>query len=959
MRASMKYFAALILILGVATAVSAATPMTPHEGLITPVTEKLLPAFEKGVYPTDFVGASRSAASYLVGMQADVTEDNAGNGFVDTDPDDGGWDWVTTVFEHAPSASPMNIYGATAQGLLRIYLLDPQPEYFTAMKDAADQMVAIGPNPGVRSASDVSFLLNFAALADCPNPAFYQAGAQAIWDRHISVYGSLVALAEYIRDARAGQGYANGIIPWDIGAWAKAAMLMHAAFPAGGHDLEGAAIAEVVWQDSFNGSPGYFDPDGHSQGYDPAWSTADYYWYSIGLSGIVEAFGSTGTHTAELAGLETLMLACQYPDGSFSDQYGAQGGDADWQGSAYIIMAMNDYLTPSPTLNAAMYNGAAWLAYTQDVSGGWVYGSGNHYPEIGGECAAALAIGWAIGATSLSANLADDGPIDCSDTQLVTFTYAPGVATPAMRGYEITFEVTGGVVFTGTDINDAGGLGAIGLHAYYETENVGSWTVTDALLGATPGVTAETDLFTVLLTPTGDGPVSVNVLSYRMRTVDNVDLFAEVTGATFEVDCTAPPVVTDIVADTAHHRVDVSWACAEVDVDHYEIWRGLRYDTTPGVSAYPEYDDLAGYTVPTRPADRAAALASAEWELAGSVLAGVFTFTDSGMAGRGVYHYEVFAVDSTPLYGPAAAANDWALNYWLGDVEIPYDGFVAAGDITQLGASFGLADGDGGYNNEIDVGPTDDWSGTGFPSTDSLIDFEDLMIFALNYGNVGPVKALPADGGALPSLAWVRGDDGAWTLTLSRPCPNLKGLRVSAILPDGVSATVRPGALLGVQSAPVFVRNLDGFDVSLAVLGSNRGLEGSGELLRVTFDADVEIGALVISARGLDNRELDAEVGTGSSLPTAFAVRPNFPNPFNPSTMISFDLPRTAVVQVAIYNLDGRLVRTLLSEERGAGTHEVEWDGADGSGHRAASGTYLYRVKAGAYEINRKMLLVK
>ena len=947
------------LALTVAT-VAVAGPVAPHEGApLNTHHETINGAVKAFGDPTDFLASALAGADYLVMMQADVTEDNAGNGDPDQDLEDGGWDWVTTAFEHGAATSPMNIYGATAQGLLRTYGFDPQPAYFTAMKDAADRMVAIGPDPGVRSAADVIFLLNFADLADCPDPAFYRAGAQAIWDRHISVYGSLVALAEYIRDARAGQGYPNGIIPWDIGAWAQAAMSMHAAFPAGGHDLEGAAIAEVVWQDSFNASPGYFEPFGHSQGYDPAWSTADYYWYGIGIAGLVQAFGSTGTHTAELAGLQGLMLDCQYPDGAFSDQYGAQGGDADWQGSAYILMAMYDYLPPSPALNDAIYLGAQWLVTTQDASGGWVYGSGNHYPEIGGECTAAVAVGWLAGGTSVTANLADAGPIDCSETQLVTFTYAPGDATPALRGYEITFEVTGGVAFAGADINDAGGLGAIGTHAYYETDNGGSWTVTDALLGATPGVVAGTDLFTVLLTPTGDGPVSVNVLGYRMRTVDNVDIFADVAGAAFEVDCTAPPVVTDIVADTAHHRVDVSWACTEVDVDHYEIWRGLRYDTTPGVSAYPEYDDLAGYTVPTRPADRAAALASAEWELAGTVPAGTFTFTDAGMAGRGVYDYEVFAVDSTPLYGPAAAANDWALNYWLGDVEIPYDGDVDAGDITQLGASFGLGDGDVGYNNETDVGPTSDASGTGFPATDSLIDFEDLMIFALNYGNVGPVKVLPVTGAEAPALAWARGDDGVWTLTLSRPCPNLKGLRVSAILPAGVSATVRPGTLLGEQSAPVFMQNLDGFDVSLAVLGSNLGIEGSGELLRVTFDADVEIGALAVKARGLDNHALDAQVGTSSSLPAAFAVRPNYPNPFNPSTKISFDLPRAAVVQVAVYDLDGRLVRTLLSEERAAGTHEVVWDGADAQGQRAASGTYLYRVKADGYETNRKMLLVK
>ena len=93
------------------------------------------------------------------------------------------------------------------------------------------------------------------------------------------------------------------------------------------------------------------------------------------------------------------------------------------------------------------------------------------------------------------------------------------------------------------------------------------------------------------------------------------------------VRCTAPAAVTGITADPGHNKIAVNWAHDGTDVATYEVYRGLWYDTTPGVSAYPEYDDLAGDVIPTRPADYDDAVASAEWEFAGTVPAGTLAFT--------------------------------------------------------------------------------------------------------------------------------------------------------------------------------------------------------------------------------------------------------------------------------------------------------------------------------------------
>jgi hypothetical protein len=85
----------------------------------------------------------------------------------------------------------------------------------------------------------------------------------------------------------------------------------------------------------------------------------------------------------------------------------------------------------------------------------------------------------------------------------------------------------------------------------------------------------------------------------------------------------------------------------------------------------------------------------------------------------------------------------------------------------------------------------------------------------------------------------------------------------------------------------------------------------------------------------------------------------NKPNPFNPVTTIRFVLPAAQPVTLSVYDSSGKLVRTLVTETRGVGPHEVEWDGTDNMGNRVGSGVYFYRLDAGKFQQSRKMLLLK
>jgi hypothetical protein len=100
----------------------------------------------------------------------------------------------------------------------------------------------------------------------------------------------------------------------------------------------------------------------------------------------------------------------------------------------------------------------------------------------------------------------------------------------------------------------------------------------------------------------------------------------------------------------------------------------------------------------------------------------------------------------------------------------------------------------------------------------------------------------------------------------------------------------------------------------------------------------------------------------GPSLPRAFSLSQNVPNPFNPSTTISYSVPEEkgmVRVSLKVYNLRGQLVRTLVDEVQEAGGYNVFWDGRNDTGRQVASGIYMYRMQAGEFVQTRKMVLLK
>ncbi|MBD3409711.1 MAG: T9SS type A sorting domain-containing protein, partial [Ignavibacteriales bacterium] len=107
-----------------------------------------------------------------------------------------------------------------------------------------------------------------------------------------------------------------------------------------------------------------------------------------------------------------------------------------------------------------------------------------------------------------------------------------------------------------------------------------------------------------------------------------------------------------------------------------------------------------------------------------------------------------------------------------------------------------------------------------------------------------------------------------------------------------------------------------------------------------------------------------SDAAEATDAPASFALAHAYPNPFNPTTTISYAIPVRADVTLRIFDVSGRLIRSFELGEVRAGRHRVVWDGADERGARAASGVYVYRIEAigesgERFAAHEKMIMLK
>jgi len=296
-------------------------------------------------------------------------------------------------------------------------------------------------------------------------------------------------------------------------------------------------------------------------------------------------------------------------------------------------------------------------------------------------------------------------------------------------------------------------------------------------------------------------------------------------------------------------------------------------------------------------------------------------------------------------------------------------------DTSLLGAHYGLTGAAVLPYNYLDVGPTTDFSPDARPTTDNALDFEDLILFAIGFDVVSapPAQARPVAVpagrvlfNALAAAAPARvttGETVIIPITLST-AGTVQGL--SATL-EWDPAVVRPIAV----AAGAFLEQAGGIALSprpgvvdAVFLGTQaQGISGEGVLATVTFEViaagDPRIRIASIDARDPANQKLAMTVGVPPPvrvIPAVTSLSFAAPNPFHGSTTFAFGLARTGPVDLVLYSVGGRRVRTLVSGTQEAGEYRFTWDGRDDHGHAVAAGVYYLRLVADGRQFSRSVV---
>jgi hypothetical protein len=267
-----------------------------------------------------------------------------------------------------------------------------------------------------------------------------------------------------------------------------------------------------------------------------------------------------------------------------------------------------------------------------------------------------------------------------------------------------------------------------------------------------------------------------------------------------------------------------------------------------------------------------------------------------------------------------------------------------------------------------------------FGHTDSLGNYFIDHVFTGRYF----VRAIPFSGyapafykeGAYGVEHWEDAD----TVLISG---NVTGINIGVVQINSIGATRLSGMIRTSAAAPlagVLVVARSGEQVVGCALTNTEGaytMEAlPAGLISISADRDGYLGAGTTASISTGtftvngvNITMSPTVATSvlpaSTTPETFALDPNYPNPFNPTTTISYSLPVSSAVTLKVYNLLGQEIATLVNGQHPAGVQEVVWDGKDNAGRVVPSGIYFYRISAlptaGGREFTqvRKMVLMK
>jgi predicted aspartyl protease len=388
-----------------------------------------------------------------------------------------------------------------------------------------------------------------------------------------------------------------------------------------------------------------------------------------------------------------------------------------------------------------------------------------------------------------------------------------------------------------------------------------------------------------------------------------------------------------------------------------------------GYGSYPTYDDGGG-AVPSVPGS----YPPSGWTLTSVSASG----QSDEPATRDFWYYVAYSKDACGNVAPVSNMTTGTLDYHLGDVSDGFtagqgDNLVNTPDVSLLGSHYGisgLALVPYGY---LDVGPTTDNTVNGRPTTDQVIDFEDLVMFALNHvpnasliESKSHLEAAAHDMVSIESPAAAIGETFEASVRVAGS-GDLQALSVAlkwnaaVVKPVGASA----GELLVSQRGVMFPPRMGTVDAAILGIGAH-GLIGEGALATVQFRVigagDPGLGIERVIGRDASNHNVNVEIGSPVTLKTPIDVTllgPAIPNPTHGSVVFSYTLAHRGPVDLSVYSVDGRRLKSLVSTVQESGQYQLKWNGTDERGNVIRSGVYYVRLEAAGIRQSRVITLLR
>jgi hypothetical protein len=233
------------------------------------------------------------------------------------------------------------------------------------------------------------------------------------------------------------------------------------------------------------------------------------------------------------------------------------------------------------------------------------------------------------------------------------------------------------------------------------------------------------------------------------------------------------------------------------------------------------------------------------------------------------------------------------------------------------------------------------------------VSFVDDSYFEVTGGRTAGGTITPVVTGASTGIFWNGGSP--YEFYAFAGCPIVNGFDCIATTANGVNALMYPpydgtDYVAGIQSQQA---NSTANQARTMWIGFSwmyiRDMDADSPMIR-----NLLFNEIYEWFQGIPNSDI-----TDAETPGAYKLAQNFPNPFNPTTTIKFDIRKKGHVSLKIYNVAGQLVKTLVNDVLEAGAYSKEWTGTNNSGVKVASGVYFYSIEADNFTSTKKMVLLR